>query len=355
MTRKTIGYVELEWTCPNCANKNPGMKKSCGTCGSPQPESVQFELGQNQDLIKDAQKTASAAKEADIQCPFCDTRNAADAQVCVQCGGDLKAGVRRESGRVISGAPMNTNTPITCPGCGTRNPPGSTTCSACGISLAKPRGPAGEQSTEKPGAFRPWMLLPVGAVLMMVCVVVGYFLFRNTALIGVVQKTEWQRAIAIEAQREVTKQDWRDQLPAGAKILACQQEYRSRQENPVTGARQVCTTQLVDQGNGAARVDETCYYEIYADYCKYQALEWQTVDRALAEGSDLQPHWPQVNPASGQRAGVRSETYTAYFDTKDGNKQFATSNAALFAQFQPGSEWILSVNTLGAVVDVSPP
>jgi membrane protease subunit (stomatin/prohibitin family) len=359
MTKNTLGYVELEWTCPNCGNKNPGMQKSCGTCGAPQPENVQFDLGQKPDLIKDEEKKAEAAKGPDIHCPFCNTRNSADAQVCIQCGGDLKEGLRRESGRVLAGAPdAESNAPLTCPSCGTLNQPGASLCSACGASLVKTQIPALAQpaapTTSKESAFRPWMMLPVAAILMLCCVVLGFFFFRTTALSGTVQNTQWQRVIAIQSQREITREAWRDQLPGDARVLSCQQAYRSRQDNPEAGAREVCSTELVDQGNGAARVVETCYYEVYDDYCKYQALEWQNVEQATANGSDLQPYWPKVNPASGQREGERTEIYTVYFETRDGIKQFTTSNAALYAQLQPGSEWTLSINSLGAVVDVAP-
>jgi hypothetical protein len=172
---------------------------------------------------------------------------------------------------------------------------------------------------------------------------------------GLVQDTQWQRSIAIEAQRETNHENWRDQLPSDAKVLSCQQKYRARQDNPAPGAKEVCSTELVDQGNGSAKVVETCYYEVYADYCKYQALEWQTVDQAQASGSDLQPYWPQVNLASGERAGQRNETYTVHFDTKNGVKQFTTSDPVLYSQLQPGTEWSLVVNALGAVVEVSAP
>ena len=362
MTSKTIGYVELEWSCPNCGNKNPGQKKTCATCGSPQPENVQFEAGDKRDLITDAQKAASAAKAPDIHCPYCHTRNPADAQVCVQCGGDLKEGLHRESGRVISVEPANVNAPVKCPGCGKLNPSGrdvaGNVCSFCGILLNAP-----PLSIQKPGSapvsksspFRPWMMLPIGGILMLVCVIIGFLFFRTTAISGIVQSTQWQRSIAIQEQRQVTKQDWRDQVPGGANILSCQQQYRSRQDNPAPGAKEVCSTKMIDQGNGAAKVEESCYYEVYADYCKYQALEWQTVNQAQAQGADLKPYWPQFNPANGQREGGRTETYTASFQTKDGVKQYTTDNAAMYAQFLPGSEWLLSVNTLGAVLDVSQP
>lgn len=360
MAKKTIGYVELEWSCPNCGNKNAGLNKSCQSCGSPQPETTQFELGQQIDLIADAKKAADAAKGADIHCPFCNTRNTSDAQTCISCGGDLKEGLKRESGRVLSGTAQPLGGEIKCPSCGATNAPGSRQCKSCGASLSPAVTPTPAAVTTKPAvpgatSFRPWMALPIIAILGICCVLFGYLFFHTTTLIGSVQDTQWQRAIAIQAQREVTREDWRDQLPGGAKVLGCQQKYRTRQDNPAPGAKEVCSTELVDQGNGSAKVVETCYYEVYADYCKYAALEWQNVDNAQTNGSDLQPYWPQVNLSNGEREGDRSETYTVNFDTKDGVKQFVTSDAALYSQLQPGTEWALVINTLGAIVEVSAP
>ncbi len=359
MTKKTLGYVELEWTCPNCGNKNPGLKKTCVTCGSPQPQSAQFELGQQRELISDAQKAASAAKGADIYCPYCNTRNPSGAQACVQCGGDLKDALKRESGRVLNGAPAQALAPVTCTACGTVNPPGSLLCKSCGAQLGA-ASPAVPPSGPPPAAkgnstFRPWMALPIIGVLLLCCVVVGFLFFRTSAVIGVVTGSQWQRTIAIEAQREVNHEDWKDQLPAHAKVQACTQKYRSRQDNPAPGAKEVCSTQLVDQGNGSAKVEETCYYEIYADSCTYTALEWQNVDQAQASGTDLQPYWPQFNLSNGQREGDRNESYTVDFSTKDGASTFTTQDGALYSQLEPGTQWTLTINALGGVVEVSPP
>jgi hypothetical protein len=198
------------------------------------------------------------------------------------------------------------------------------------------------------------MALPIIAILALCCLVIGLVFFRTTSQIGTVQTVEWQRTIALEAQREVTRDAWRDQIPAGAEPLACHQEYRSRQDNPAPGAKEVCATEYVDQGNGSAQVVENCYYEVYADKCQYKALEWQAVDQVQSQGSDLQPVWPRVNLAKGQREGERAETYRVDFETKDGVKPFTTSDAALFAQLQPGTQWTLSIDTFGNVVNVSP-
>ena len=357
MAKKTVGYVELEWICPNCGNKNPGMKKTCGTCGAPQPAAVRFELDQKRDLINDGQKVSAAEKGADIYCPYCNTRNAADAQTCIQCGGDLKEGDKRESGKVLDSGSVGIGAEMKCPNCATANPAGSSTCKTCGASLAgaNPPAPTATQAAgAKPSAFRPWMALPIVAILALCCLIVGFLFFRTTSLTGTVQGTEWQRTIDIEAQREVTKETWRDQVPSGAEPFSCNQEYRSRQDKPAPGAKEVCSTEYVDQGNGSAKVVETCYYEIYDDYCKYKVMEWQEVDQSVAQGIDLQPYWPLLNLASGQREGKRAENYSVNFNTKDGLKQFTTADESLFVHFQPGSLWTLKVNTLGGVVDVSP-
>jgi len=73
----------------------------------------------------------------------------------------------------------------------------------------------------------------------------------------------------------------------------------------------------------------------------------------LAQGTDLQPYWPQLNLASGQREGSQVENYTVDFNTKDGIKQFTTTDESLYVQFEPDSLWTLKVNTLGSVMDVS--
>ena len=101
MAKKTIGYVELEWTCPNCNTVNPGPEQSCTNCGAPQPEDVQFDQAKRQELLEDEDIATRVAAGADIHCPYCGTRNTATAEVCVKCGGDIAEGTKRKSGRVV--------------------------------------------------------------------------------------------------------------------------------------------------------------------------------------------------------------------------------------------------------------
>lgn len=325
MAKKTLGYVELEWTCPNCETKNPGMQKTCKSCGSPQPENVAFGVGaQQQELLKDEQKVTQAQKGADFHCPYCGTRNLADARSCSQCGGDLTGGAQRVSGTVI------------------------------GAAASQPQAGQKAAATATPSPFRPWMLLPVAVLAIAVCAVLGFVFLYTDKVTGAVQSVAWERVVPIEELRDVTHEDWKDQLPQGAKTISCDQKYRTRQDSPAANAKEVCSTELVDKGNGAAEVVESCYYEVYDDYCKYTAQEWQQVDQSLAQGNDLKPYWPQAQLNAGQREGDPKATYTVQFQTDKGVKEYTTDDENVFAQFQPGSTWTLAINPLGVVVSVQP-
>ncbi|HSK67092.1 MAG TPA: zinc-ribbon domain-containing protein, partial [Anaerolineales bacterium] len=126
--RRTLGYIQNEWTCPNCGTRNKGGSKTCENCGAPQPENVQFELPSEQKFVTDDKQIDAAKKGADIHCPFCGTRNPADAETCSQCGGDLTEGKSREVGRLMQVPPPQPKV-VKCDNCGTENPGSNTVCS----------------------------------------------------------------------------------------------------------------------------------------------------------------------------------------------------------------------------------
>jgi len=101
MAKKTLGYEELQWTCPNCDGINPGPEKTCGNCGAPQPDDVKFEQAVRSELLQDEEAIARAKAGPDIHCPYCEARNPGNAQNCSQCGGDLVGGEQRTSGEVV--------------------------------------------------------------------------------------------------------------------------------------------------------------------------------------------------------------------------------------------------------------
>ena len=134
--RRTLGYVQNEWTCPNCSTRNKGGMKTCENCGAPQPENVQFELPSEQKFVTDEESIKAAQAAPDIHCAFCGTRNPATAETCSQCGGDLKEGKARQAGRVMQ-APLTPAGPkiIKCDNCGVENPGSNSVCSNCGSPL----------------------------------------------------------------------------------------------------------------------------------------------------------------------------------------------------------------------------
>ena len=181
MAKKKIGYVELRWICPKCGTVNPGPVKLCNGCGAAQPVDVKFEQATRQELITDETAKTKAQAGADIHCPYCGTRNAAEAKVCVQCGGDLVKGIKREQGRGLGAFATGPATKVKCPRCGMENPDTALVCSQCGGSLkaAEAEAKAPEPTPTVPRKTPVWVFAAIGAVVFLVCGVIGYLMFLS--------------------------------------------------------------------------------------------------------------------------------------------------------------------------------
>lgn len=369
MARKSLGYVKLEWTCPNCGTKNPGPQQTCTACGAAQPDDIQFEQSSQAEVVKDEKEIERAQRGPDIHCPYCNARNPGGSETCVQCGGDLREGVRRESGRVI-GAYKTVKEPvkeIPCPNCQALNPETNGTCSACGASLTA-RGapqkaaagveiPASSEAKEK--KRNPCITIAiVGVVLIAIiaCVAILYLtVFKKENTSATVQDIYWERIIEIEELGPVEKEGWLEDIPSDAEIGFCEQELHHTQSNDAIGAVEVCgTPYTVDSGTGMGEVVQDCEYEIYQDYCEYTVQEWITVDEVKQAGRDLDASWPDPMLMDGQRSGDETESYTITFQTVDEIYTYTTSDYGLFRQCQIGSPWTLTVNGLGNVVEIEP-
>ena len=68
MARKSKGFIELEWTCPNCNTRNKGFDKTCVNCGAAQPENVQFEAPAEKKFVSEEKAEELRARGADIHC-----------------------------------------------------------------------------------------------------------------------------------------------------------------------------------------------------------------------------------------------------------------------------------------------
>ena len=355
MARKKIGHIELQWTCPNCDGLNSGSEKNCENCGAAQPEDIEFEQAERQELVTDEEKIAQAEAGPDIHCPYCGTRNPVDAEVCLKCGGDLVEGAKRESGRVIGAYKTGPVTQIACPHCGAENPDNARTCAQCGGSLAKDSLEPPEQiAAESPSRTRTWIILGVVAILAVICG--AYFIFANrtSASTGKVEEVGWQRSVPVEALIPVEHKDWEDSIPDGGSILTCSSEVRSVQDSPAPNSIEVCgTPYTVDSGSGFAEVVQDCEYEVYDSFCTFTLEEWSLVDTAVLTGSDFSPVWPEPVLEAGQQVGEEwEENYTIVFKSGDETYVYTTGDFNLYQKALIGSEWTLNINTFGNLVSI---
>ena len=359
MTKKTVGYVGLEWTCPTCGNRNPGVTKKCATCGSAQPENVQFEQAAQDELITDAATIAQVQAGADIHCPYCGTRNAAGSPKCKQCAGDLTGAKARESGRVIGGMRKEPAPPVKCPACGTENPATALKCANCGAALAKPQPAAAPPATRPAPKMNPAILIAVGAIALVLCIVLFVVLGsgggKTEQTNGQVSDVSWRRVIAVQALMPISQQGWRDQIPSNATLGRCNERLYNTVSEQVPGSVEVCgTPYVVDTGTGVGEVQQDCEYQIFKDYCDYSSMGWQAIAPIVLEGRDFSPRWPESRVGQDQREAGRSEDYIVTFQTENGPARYQAKGQQDFQRFTQGSKWALEVTSGGEVVSVSP-
>ncbi|MCE1253715.1 MAG: zinc ribbon domain-containing protein, partial [Anaerolineae bacterium] len=237
MARETLGYSRLEWVCPNCGGKNPGPQKTCSTCGSPQPENVQFQAPEKEELV-DSNESEKAKSGADIHCPYCGTRNPASAAICSQCGGDLKGGAARAAGQVIGAFQTKTSTEVKCPACGSANPASAIRCQNCGAPLASSATPPLVANT--PGKKSSPMIFIILGIILLVLAFGCFWLVsqfnKKTDLSATVQSVAWQRSIVIEKYGPVSKEDWKEKIPANAVLGSCEWREHHTQNEPAPNA-----------------------------------------------------------------------------------------------------------------------
>jgi ribosomal protein L40E len=347
MAKRTVGYVQLEWVCPNCNSRNPGPVKTCANCGAPQPENVQFERTVDEKLVTEEKAVQAAQAGADIHCGFCGTRNPATATTCSQCGGDLKEGMKRQSGQVMQARPEGPRT-VNCTNCGTENPVSNTMCAKCGSPLPRGAAPASAASVlSKPAAAaakkKPnWLLFGgIGTALLLCCAAVLFlFVFPSRSLQGTVTDVHWQTSVPVQEIQAVDHSNERGSPPSDAYNVSCHTE-----------SRDVCEQKTIDKGNGYAEVVEECHTETEQN-CDYTVDEWRTIQTYTLDGNDLFPVYADPSLTTDQRQGSPSEDLKVIFSTEDGQKTYSPGTVSEFQQFETGSQWMIKMNALGGVVNV---
>ncbi len=354
MTQKELGYIELEWTCKRCATVNPGMNRVCSGCGAPIAPEDELRLPEQQELITDQAKLEEAKAGPAIQCPYCNTLNPANTKLCIQCGGDIEAGLARQSGKVLGAFTPGEIPDTPCPSCGQPVKANAQRCPHCGGSLVK----AEALTPPAPPRNKSLMwLITGGAALGLVCLVsiIAFIVLssRTNAVSATVADIRWERSIEIMEQQPVQHSAWSEDVPAGATSVTCRDEYKETSSEPVPNSIEVCgTPYTIDAGSGAAKVVQDCEYKVYASYCDFSVLELAVVNTAVAMGSDQNPFWPAPALQAGQQEGARFESFHVTFDAGEQTYAYIPTSLEEYNQYTPGSQWILEINTFGGINEV---
>ena len=328
MARKVLGYIELVWTCDSCSTQNPGAIRSCTACGAPQPVGVKFERVDPAtfNFIKDEALIRMAKSGPDKHCPYCGTRNLAEAQICVECGGDLTVGA-------------------------TSRPAGAALEEESNPTIATPQA-----TVRKP---LPKLALIVIALVLLSCCIFGAMYFsrvnQTDQLDATVSQAYWQRQVAVEAYQMVRASDWDTDIPSNAETYDCQLRYRYDSDTPKQNSEEVCgTPYTIDTGTGVGEVVQDCTYKVYEKYCSYDTMEWVVINTLEDDGYGTNAIWPSKNLSTDQRFGNSTERYTITFTTSSDDFQYTTTDYSLFQQAVPGSDWVIEVNGNGVVTAISP-
>jgi len=355
MTQKELGYVELEWTCKHCGTINPGMKRVCTNCGAPISEEDKFELPEQQELITDKEKLDEAKKGPAIQCPYCNVLNPAGTTLCIQCGGDIQAGLARQAGEVLGAYKSDAVPDKPCPFCSQPVKANAQRCPNCGGSLVDAIKPA-STPTSIPKKTPIWLIVG-GIVLGVLCFasLIAYIVMNNRTnnVTAKVSDLSWQLSIDILEERPVKKSAWSKDVPSQAQDVTCEDKYKETSNSPVPNATEVCgTPYTIDVGSGAGKVVQDCEYYVYASYCNFSVLDWTVIDTVVAQGTDNSPQWPMVNLQTGQQEGNRHEAYQVSFDADGQTYSYNPVDMAEFSQFDIASQWVLAINTFDKIKDV---
>lgn len=360
---------EGAWDCPSCGRKrNRGSAKFCPGCGAPRGEGIQFYLPDDAAEVTDAEALARAKAGPDWICAYCEADNPADADFCTSCGASKAGGAPRP---VVE---HRFDTPAAQP-------------------AAAPPPPV-----KKKGGFTLGKALGCGCLLLIFVLVLAIVSpgggGKDTLLDGQSEEQaegditvtpagyRWERVVAVEGIRNVTKEGWEGELPQGARVLKSWRDvYRTDQVQTGTETRTRTSTERVqtgtervkvgvrDLGNGYfediyedrpvyEEVERTERYEepvyrsvpVYRTRYRYSIDEWQTLREERASGEDHSPSWPAVRLGRGEREGARQESYVVIFNDPKGRPfEHKVASEAEFLSFVEGQPYWADTKLFGGI------
>ena len=380
------GTFYLYWDCPSCGRKKiRGDNKSCPDCHK--ARSVQcYEVEGEPDIV-DPQELAAAHIGPDWKCSYCDAVNAADMEVCHECGSPRKSGKQHKvitypSGvtptatdlsqevedRIVSDEGDNTH--------------------YAGLSYPHRNEPVKSLEPEWFVQEHPRDLqrkkLSVAGVLAIafgVIAIVGYLILRPYKAEVTVDEFQWTRTVSIEKYAWVSESSLTG-FPSGSRnqnqnwevvghhqeVSGSHTEYDRQCHSEQSG--ESCTT--TDLGNG--RADRSCSpnytsvcesvprqvidYESVADYgyrYYYEIQRWIHSRTPKSEGKDHKPYWPEFTLAvSGdiEQEVSRSEKYVILYIDDEQKSYVRDVPYSEWSDYDADSHYLLELNGLGTILSI---
>jgi hypothetical protein len=262
-------------------------------------------------------------------CDHCDTKGllAKSQRHCAECGAKQNPDKRyfpkegeeqRIDGHKYEGADR---------GCGACGAPQSTrahNCTNCGAPLdgaAEVKGVVAPVTPAPPKKRRWWIPVLVIAVIGLGIFGIWYRFIRKQSATMTVTAHRWERVIPVEEYNDFSEEEWRDHVPADARLVTCHKKQRSSKQ---VEDGEECRNEKQDKKDGTFEVVKKCKPKyrsepVEDDWCSFRVQRWKEVPSAAvrAVGAGLQPTSPAATlsantpPAIGaRRAGPQRETLT---------------------------------------------
>lgn len=309
-----MGY----WDCPSCgAKKNLGPNAQCAQCGLPRGPKIAFYTDDSAPTIDDPEMIARARAGADWKCKYCGKDNRAGVLDCHNCGAGPDGSVKREQTFIAAGPPPKK-----------------------GLSLGM-------------------ILGIVGGVIAALGLLVWFLFVRTKPVEVVIDSMAWVKSREVLQLVEVEKEDWKENVPAGARVKSTTTKSRSKQVQEGTKKVKVGKKDL---GNGMFEdvyKEEPNYVQKQVDepWVTY-TVEEQKVEKVLKnESTDgKEPDDPADDKRSlgpGRKLGELKNVLALKLKGKNGKSYDYEVNVekegARLKRFEVGKSFVARVNTMGAV------
>ena len=352
------GVYEMFWDCPFCgAEKLLGVThRHCPNCGASQdPDYRYFPKPGEEVALKDHRFVG-----VDRICPACKGLNSANANFCGSCGADLSdAGLAARRKDQVAGEFDDKKRDV------------AAEKYQADLKLAQERSMFSGAENQKAllGLTKRQLTIWGGGlalVLIALCAAIYFLIFYTQEETVTVAGHSWERIVKIEEFRAVSERRDCSDMPNAAYSVNRSTEQRSRQVADGQECHQECRNRRVDQGDGSFRSEQVCeqvcepkyrteYYDVQV--CSYTVDMWVAQREVNAEGSDLNPIWPNFILAEGsgrrnlgaERSGERVEKYILKLERENGKiAECELDDDAKWSKYANGDKLVVGFTLTGS-------